>query len=663
MISSGVKSLRQFLTRPAAKWAGLAMLVMLVAAAGLQALRIYRAASDLRQTAGELAALAEGDPAEIDLDRAGQLIHRARIEAAELQSALVPLRPLTDRLAWVPRFGPSIVSVGPITDYAAGMTLAADELLTGMRPLLDLGSMQGSGSLSKRAFAVLDAAQPQLARAASALDSATRARGQFEVEALPASWQEQLLRVDELLPVAEQGIKLMQVFPELLGGEGARTYLLLAQNHDELRATGGFISGVGLLAVERGQVSEFSIGDSYAVDDYSESYPSPPEPLRRYMLAEQWVLRDANWSPDFPTAARQAQELYELSTGVDTDGVIAFDQTVVQRVLAAIGPVQVQGAPEPIRAENVESYMHQAWAESPEPGFSRDWWLGRKDFMGALGSAMLQQIQSAPDRQRLLALARAGMDLLRHKHLLIYLEDPAAQSQLAALGWDGAVRTGPGDFLMVVDSNVGFNKIDPWIERAILYQVDLSDLNRPFASLRLEYRHSLHEEPACTPGAYYGGRTYLDMQRRCYWNFFRIYVPRAVTPLSGRTIPVAAERLLSQVAEGGELTVEAGERGTLVFSGIFVLPGDQRSTVEVNYGLPANVLTAAPDGGWIYRLRVQKQPGTEAIPLEIRITLPNEHSIEAGGAWGISGPTTAVWSGRLETDLSLELHFMPMASR
>jgi len=50
-------------------------------------------------------------------------------------------------------------------------------------------------------------------------------------------------------------------------------------------------------------IVELVMQDSYAIDRLSEAYPYPPQPLYQYMAADYWVLRDAGWSPDFPTTA------------------------------------------------------------------------------------------------------------------------------------------------------------------------------------------------------------------------------------------------------------------------------------------------------------------------------------------------------------------------
>ena len=233
------------------------------------------------------------------------------------------------------------------------------------------------------------------------------------------------------------GVKALQAGPQLLGTDQAQSYLVLAQNRDELRATGGFISGIGLLTMEDGKILQFDLGDSYQIDDFSKAYPAPPEPLKRFMLADYWVTRDANWSPDFPTTAQQAQALYTLSTGVQTQGVIAFNQQMVKKILEVIGPVQVPGTDEPVTAANVEDYMRQAWAPAPQEGLSQEWWLHRKDFMQQLGSAMLVKALSSGNQEQLLNLAKTVVEMLDQGQLQVYFNDPTAQAALKAGRCDG----------------------------------------------------------------------------------------------------------------------------------------------------------------------------------------------------------------------------------
>jgi hypothetical protein len=85
-----------------------------------------------------------------------------------------------------------------------------------------------------------------------------------------------LAQVDQLLPLAQAGLQAAQVAPALLGQDGPRTYLILAQNNHELRPTGGFISGAGFVRLAGGQITELKLSDSYSVDNWQQPHPPAP---------------------------------------------------------------------------------------------------------------------------------------------------------------------------------------------------------------------------------------------------------------------------------------------------------------------------------------------------------------------------------------------------
>ncbi|HSH13413.1 MAG TPA: DUF4012 domain-containing protein, partial [Desulfurivibrionaceae bacterium] len=259
--------------------------------------------------------------------------------------------------------------------------------------------------------------------------------------------------------------------PELLGAESPRTYLILTQNSDELRPAGGYITAAGHIVFDRGQIVEFVMQDSYTVDRLSEAYPYPPEPLYQYMAADYWVLRDASWSPDFPTAARTAIRLYELGQNVSTEGVVALDQQALPYLLRAIGPLEVGG--EQVTDANVIPLMRQHWAPQAGQAQAGAWWSQRKSFMLALAEKIRSRLEQELGPDDLPLLAAALPEALAEKHILIHLEDPHWAELLAEWNWNGALQSTGGDYLMVVEANLGFNKASALVERQLNYQVDL----------------------------------------------------------------------------------------------------------------------------------------------------------------------------------------------
>ncbi|HEV2126702.1 MAG TPA: DUF4012 domain-containing protein, partial [Chloroflexota bacterium] len=109
-----------------------------------------------------------------------------------------------------------------------------------------------------------------------------------------------LRALPELRPVADgidlarehtgelrEAAKLAPVFPELanrlLGGDRPRTYILVGQNNDEVRATGGYWGTFGLLTVAEGRVINTDVRSSDLWDNPSVPKLPAPEPLQKYM--------------------------------------------------------------------------------------------------------------------------------------------------------------------------------------------------------------------------------------------------------------------------------------------------------------------------------------------------------------------------------------------
>ncbi len=636
----------------------IAATVLVLAAAGVYLWGTIRLARQLQAAAQDLQAQAAGGPGSMDLAEVADQVHQARLDAQSLRARIRPLAPALRLLGGLPRFGPALEAAPHLADYGLALTTAGDELLTGLAPLW-LGDEAGSEAapLPARLLVTLQVARPHIAAAQEALAAAAGARGQFELGDLPAALREPVARLDPLLEIGARALGAADILPTLLGAEAPQRYLLLAQNEDELRATGGFISAVGTVTVQSGEIVALEMRDSYDVDDLSQPYPPPPEPLQRYMLAGIWLVRDANWSPDFPTAAQKVEELYRFYDPTPLDGAIAFDQTAVARLLSAIGPVTPPGAPEPVTSDNVRAYMQAAWAPAPGGELSREWWEHRKDFIPSLGRAILEKALGTADRAVLFDLGRAGIDLLQEKHLLLYFHEPEAARALGDQGWDGSVQPGPADFLMAVDSNFGFNKVDPLIERSLDYTVDLRAVEAPIGEVRLTYHHTLEAEVPCTHQASYGEGSYADMQKRCYWDYVRLYAPGGTTPLGGSFPPTPGDWLLSGEDEPGAWSAAQGIKGTTVFSGALVLPPGGTARLQLRYELPKNVVLEGPGGARVYLLRLAKQPGTDGRPVGVTLLPPEGLEILEAEAWEQGADGSLRWEGVLDSDVELMVRF------
>ncbi len=156
-----------------------------------------------------------------------------------------------------------------------------------------------------------------------------------------APYREQLATLGTQLPRAINALapvyQLQPRLPWLFGLEQPRRYLLALQNPFELRATGGFIGLVCSLRVDQAQLTVESCRASETYDVPAPASIQMPAPYSRYLRLGNYYLRDANWSPDFPTTAARIQEFWKLNGQPAADGVLTVDIYALIPLLASNG--------------------------------------------------------------------------------------------------------------------------------------------------------------------------------------------------------------------------------------------------------------------------------------------------------------------------------------
>ena len=237
----------------------------------------------------ELAPAGSLETADLDLTGLGVQLRGLQGDLACLRAESGGLMGLAPLFGWLPEVGSDISSAPELLEMAEALVNAGVLVSDSMSPLLAemeargaavQGDGQGSLDLAQ-AVLTLDAARPALASAEAELDRAGDLRRELEGRALSPRLGRLLDLTGRYLPLLRAGVGGAQLAPELLGANGPRTYLILAQNDDERRPTGGWISGLGLLTVEQGRVSEVSFLDSWMVDNLQVPHEIPPESMLR----------------------------------------------------------------------------------------------------------------------------------------------------------------------------------------------------------------------------------------------------------------------------------------------------------------------------------------------------------------------------------------------
>lgn len=396
----------------------------------------------------------------------------------------------------------------------------------------------------------------------------------------------------EFRPVLEQ-------LPAVAGATGERKqYLILFQNDNELRPTGGFLTAYAVINVEDGKVMPEKSDDIYELDKkYKTSTPIPKE-LGRYLTTEKrFNLRDMNISPDFKTSMDMFYKEYVGLPGEaeNIDGIIAIDTEFLKKLITILGPVQVPGYGT-FSAENDPRcdcpqiiYALSEIITRPTPYIRED----RKGILGPMMRELLTKAYTAP-KQQWPQLFQETFTSVQGRHIQMYFLDEQAQAAAEAINAAGRMTapTDGRDFLAIVDANLGGAKSNLFIDYDVTQTVSAPENGMIEKTIEITYQnHRKGDNCNLEAGLLCLNSTLRD------WN--RLYVP-------------AGAELVS--AQGyNEQPAVYDENGFTVIDGFFLLEPMGTAKLKVTYKVPYTDEKT-------YKLELWKQGGIEQIETLMDVT-------------------------------------------
>ncbi|MFN8444130.1 MAG: DUF4012 domain-containing protein [Caldilineaceae bacterium] len=603
--------------KPFPKWLQWLLILLLlvvvykVAMLSYDGWRLYQSLQTLRTLAANPAGLEQVDT----LQSAVQQLNQGM---AGLERELGFAAPLLHSLRGLPKVGPALADAPELLAAGKELTAILQEstavvapALAAKKPLLGEDSVASSLSGAQAQFAVME---EHAIKASNILNK-------VDLAALHPTLALNIDTIRTVLRALPAFFRLAPTFPTLIGSDAPQTYLVLVQNNHELRATGGFITAVGRVKLDMGDIADMNFEDSYKVYNKANSYPKAPAAQQKYMAIPLLLFRDGNWSPDLPTSAQTLKALYLQDTGVTVNGIVTVDINAVKTLVDAIGPLKIPESDDEITGANIVDFLKKLW-ERPtdsngtvEDFMKSDWWAKRKDFVPKLAQAMLARVRSGSFSK--LSVISAVFKSLDDRFVQVWLNNPVAAKALAEQGWDGSLMPVPNaDYLALIDTNVGYNKVDSVLSRQLEYQLKWPNGKdgAAQATVTITYTHptSVPEEDQCDPTSRYGN-SYDAMAARCYFDYVRLYVP-------GGSKLVQAEGF-----KEGTVETLRGEKGTSIFAGYFVMKTGSQHAVRFTYDLPATIQAST------YQLVLQKQSGLAALPVKINVGgKPFETNLQEG---------------------------------
>ena len=333
--------------------------------------------------------------------------------------------------------------------------------------------------------------------------------------------------------------------------------LLLIANNAEMRAGQGMTLSLAELKTNNGQLM---LGEIVPAAEDNLPPGAVPVTADTEQLVANWGWlhplddwRNLGVSPRFDVTGPLAAQMWKVSTGRDVDSVLLVDVEAMRVVLAATGPITVNGRT--IDADNlvfellVQQYFNTDVSD-------------RRNGLDDIARAAFDALESGA--WDLTTLARGLQVAAEGRHVLAWSADPVQQA-----AWVAADVAGTLDdrSLLIGTVNRGGNKLDPFLTVDVVTTVDGG---------------SVHAEITVTNDAPNGLPRYAGGPHPNSDGAYGEYIGVLAVSLPGAATDV--------VLEGGERRVVDGLDGpTRVVAAWFRLPQGARSVFTLDLTLPPGV--------------------------------------------------------------------------
>lgn len=405
----------------------LGVLVVLGAVGGFCAWRFYQQAMDVRDH--ELAAVEAvsglQDVSQLrDADTMNAAIEQAQVHASAAKE-------IADGALWrvasyVPVLGDDVTAVRGMVDVVDGMVgETLPSLASTVQTLMNSGlSGGGEGQLNLQpivdaqdGFAKVNELVQQQADAINALP-------QPHVGVVRSAYEQGKEQINKVADMLDQVSGMVQAMPKLLGQDGPRTYLLVAQTTSEQRSGGGLVGSLGTMQVDNGNIS---VGEFHSNKEFvalGESATAEEHDVFRDPLYFSFDVRDLFAVPDFSRTAEMLNTVWQRSEyACDIDGVIAIDPLFIQEMVRINGDITLDNG-QVLTGDNTAEFMLNGIYKAFDPD-TQDM------YFEYVASAVMDGAFSNMTMDKMMQIAQAMGTLAEGRHFYAYTfhEDEAEYFQ------------------------------------------------------------------------------------------------------------------------------------------------------------------------------------------------------------------------------------------
>jgi hypothetical protein len=268
--------------------------------------------------------------------------------------------------------------------------------------------------------------------------------------------------------VEQRTIAFLDALSEYLLSPARSNIVLLIQDSNELRSSGGFLTSLLTISFENSHLLNWQVYDVAELDQRIYGDRQANEELQSLLAADKLLLRDANWSVNFLDAGSEISWFIEQSINLKPDLIVSLNSKELHSLSTPLFPIRLADL-----ELNQSNFFEMLLREES---------VNLSDYTREFFDQLLNATQD-----ELLTVSQELTRALENRELFIY---SASEELLAVIKnnlWSGELLETPcpnefsnnntcfTDGIFQLENNIGLNKVNRLITHKIDHSIGISE--------------------------------------------------------------------------------------------------------------------------------------------------------------------------------------------
>ncbi|MCF7796048.1 DUF4012 domain-containing protein [Patescibacteria group bacterium] len=449
------------------------------------------------------------------------------------------------------------------------------------------------------------------------------------IKFIPKKYKEDILELKDNIYNLNKNIekinKASNVFSSILGEEDKKRYLIIFQNSNEIRATGGFMGSYALVDFYKGEIVKYEVPGGGIYDLKAGFYENikPPKPFN--IMTPKWEIQDSNWFFDFEESAKTIDYFFENSARTSVDGIIAINSNILKDLFSVIGNIKLEEYDITIDSEDPTAKIQKIVSLNKNTNKP-------KKIINSLFEEVSKDIFNI-NESKIFDFLNFINDSINKKNIMLYSKDQLIQENIVKLGFSGKIskisqkEDKIEDYLAIVDTNIGGGKTSEFINREVKHNIKIYTNGDIISEIKINREFEKTEELE-------------DQEIKINREFIRIYTPYGSELIENSgfnkintekisTIKQEDYHKLDNLNKYSYIETETGtyiynNEGKTIFGNFSLLKPGETQEIRLRYKLPfkINYNSDFLNNYINYYLNIQKQAGIDDMKYAFSIEYP-----------------------------------------